>query len=100
LTDGERIILEVTLRQTAPGAEGCQADVRLSHPMKKPVYWMVAITTDYGWDTLAMKCVTVTKMLTVRLEFKLPNEGEYQLQLRVDCDSYRGLAQDVDLDKI
>jgi hypothetical protein len=95
---GERIILEVTLRQTTPGAERCQADVRLQHPVKKPVYWMVHIMTK--GDVLAMAVVTVAKMLTVRLEFTLPEEGEYELKLRVECDSYKGLDQHMELDKI
>jgi hypothetical protein len=98
LTDGERIILEVTLHQTVPGAEGCQANVQLQHPIKKSVYWMVSITTED--DILTMAVVTVAKMLAVRLEFTLPEEGEYKLFLQVDCDSYFGLRQDVDLDKI
>jgi pre-mRNA-splicing helicase BRR2 len=67
--------------------------------MKKPVYWMVAIRT-MNWDTLAMKCVTVAKTLTVILEFTLPDEGEYELELRVDCDSYFGLDQCIELDTI
>jgi hypothetical protein len=67
--------------------------------MKKSVFWMVYIMTK-GWDTLAMKCVSVAKTLTVRLEFALPNKGEYQLELHVDCDSYMGLAQYIDLETI
>jgi hypothetical protein len=67
--------------------------------MKKPVYWMVDIETENG-DVLATTFVTVAKALTVRLEFTLPEEGENQLYLRVDCDSYKGLAQCIGLDKI
>jgi hypothetical protein len=99
LRAGQRIALDVTLRQTVPGAEGCQADVRLQYPMKKPVFWIIAVATEY-YGLLAVKCVTVAKTLTVRLEFTLPDEGEYQLELRVNCDSYMGLAQCIDLDKI
>jgi pre-mRNA-splicing helicase BRR2 len=98
LTAGKRIILEVTLHQTVPGAEGCQANVRLQHPMKKSVYWMVYITIED--DILAMAVVTVVKTLVVRLEFTLPEEGEYELQLWVDCDSYMGLSQLICLDEI
>jgi hypothetical protein len=99
LRAGERMILEVTLRQTVPGAERCEADVRLQHPMKKPVYWMVAIMTKQDY-VLAMALVTVAKTLAVRLEFTLPEEGKYELVLAVDCDSYVGLSQCIDLDKI
>jgi pre-mRNA-splicing helicase BRR2 len=67
--------------------------------MKKPVYWMVAIMTK-GNNVLAMALVTVARTLAVRLEFTLPEEGQYELDLTVNCDSYRGLGQDVDLDKI
>jgi hypothetical protein len=67
--------------------------------MKKPVYWMFAIMTQ-AWDTLAMKCVSVAKALAVRLEFTLPEEGKYNLQLWVDCDSYMGLSRWIYLDHI
>jgi hypothetical protein len=66
--------------------------------MKKPVYWMVAIMTA-DQDTLAQRFVTVAKTLTVRLEFTLAKEGEYQLRLHVDCDSYMGLTQFINLGK-
>jgi hypothetical protein len=99
LRAGKRIILEVTLHQTAPGAEGCQADVRLQHPMKKPVYWAVAIMTKLK-HFLAMALVTVARTLAVRLEFTLPKEGQYELDLWVDCDSYMGLGRTIRLDEI
>jgi pre-mRNA-splicing helicase BRR2 len=67
--------------------------------MKKPVNWRVAVMPEYE-DFLAMELVTVAKALTVRLEFTLPEEGEYELVLRVDCDSYFGLSQCIWLDEI
>jgi pre-mRNA-splicing helicase BRR2 len=67
--------------------------------MKKPVYWMVSIEIENG-DVLAMAFVTVAKALAVRLEFTLPDEGEYELVLLVDCDSYMGLGQYMDLETI
>jgi pre-mRNA-splicing helicase BRR2 len=95
---GERIVLEVILHQTVPGAEGGQADVWLHHPMKKPVYWSIAvIAAEEG--TLATKCVTVAKTLMVKLEFTLP-EGEHLLELWVDCDSYIGVDYHLELGKI
>jgi hypothetical protein len=96
---GKRVILEVTLCQTAPGAEGCQADVRPQHLMKKHVYWMVVITIKND-KVLAMALVTVAKTLAVRLEYMLPEEGQYELELWVDCDSYVGLKQCINLGKI
>jgi hypothetical protein len=66
--------------------------------MRKPVFWMVYIMTK--GDVLAMAVATVAKMLAVRLEFTLPEEGEYELELWVDCDSYMGLKQCIKLDKI
>jgi pre-mRNA-splicing helicase BRR2 len=90
---GERIILEVTLRQTVPGAERCQA-----YPMKKSVCWMLAIITK-DTDILALTFVTVAKTLAVRLEFSLP-EGWHQPRLWVECDSYMGLSQWIRLDEI
>jgi hypothetical protein len=67
--------------------------------MKKPVYWMVSIKTG-DYEVVAMAFVTVAKTLAVRLEFTLPEEGKYELELCVDCDSYMGLSQFVRLDEI
>jgi hypothetical protein len=91
------MILEVILRQTVPGAEECQADVRLEHSTKKSVYWWVILKMED--DELAMKRVIVPKMRTVRLEFMLL-AGEYQLELEVECDSYMGLVYLIDLGKV
>jgi hypothetical protein len=69
--------------------------------MKKPVYWVVSImhmTEDE--DVLATAFVTVARTLAVRLEFTLPEEGKYELELYVDCDSYFGLSQYIRLDDI
>jgi pre-mRNA-splicing helicase BRR2 len=67
--------------------------------MKKPVYWMVSIETG-DYEVVAMAFVTVAKTLAVRLEFTLPEEGEYELELWVDCDSYMGLRKYIDLETI
>jgi hypothetical protein len=67
--------------------------------MKKPVYWVVSIETKND-DVLAMALVTVAKTLAVRLEFTLPKEGKYKLQLWVDCDSYMDFTGYIDLETI
>jgi pre-mRNA-splicing helicase BRR2 len=67
--------------------------------MKKPVYWAVAIMTKLK-HFLAMALVTVARTLAVRLEFTLPKEGQYELDLWVDCDSYMGLGRTIRLDEI
>jgi hypothetical protein len=67
--------------------------------MKKPVYWIVYIMVEEE-DVLAMALVTVAKTLAVRLEFTLLEEGQYELELWVDCDSYMGLGGCVDLGTI
>jgi hypothetical protein len=96
LRAGEQIILEVTLRQTVPGAEGCQVDVWNHHPWKRPVKWWIGVLAR-GY--VASEYVTVPKVLTVRLEFILP-QGTHELGLLVNCDSYMGLEQIIGLGKI
>jgi hypothetical protein len=99
LRAGKQIILEVTLRQTVPGAEGCGVDVTRI-PRKHPVKWWVGVQESpprYGW--FAHEYVTVAKVLTVRLKFVLP-QGWHSLTLHVRCDSYMGLDHSIRLGEI
>jgi pre-mRNA-splicing helicase BRR2 len=48
---------------------------------------------------LAHEYVSVPKTLTIKLGFMLP-KGTHFLSLYVNCDSYMGLEEDIDLDKI
>jgi hypothetical protein len=98
LSAGKQIILEVNLRQTVPGAEGCQVHVAHPYPRKHPVRWWVGVYIRWGgfrhW--LAHEYVSVPKTLTIRLGFMLP-KGTHVLGLHVNCDSYKGLDKFIGL---
>jgi hypothetical protein len=102
LSAGKQIILEVNLRQTVPGAEGCQVLVAHCYPRRHPVRWWVGVYVPPIWGSsrwLAHEYVSVPKTLTIRLGFMLP-EGTHNLMLHVICDSYMGLDEAIHLDKI
>jgi pre-mRNA-splicing helicase BRR2 len=97
LRAGKQIILEVNLRQTVPGAEGCQVHVAHPYPRKHPVRWWIGVRNESCW--LATEYVPVPKTLTLRLGFMLP-EGTHKLRLYVNCDSYMGFDEKIELGKI
>jgi pre-mRNA-splicing helicase BRR2 len=99
LRAGKQIILEVNLRQTVPGAEGCQVHVAHPYPRKHPVKWWVGVCTWLRRLWLAHEYVSVPKTLTIRLGFVLP-EGTHKLTLYVNCDSYMGLEENINLGEI
>jgi pre-mRNA-splicing helicase BRR2 len=94
LRAGKQIILEVNLRQTVPGAEECQVHVAHPYPRKHPVRWWIGVRNQRHW--LAHEYVSVSKTLTIRLGFMLP-EGTHKLTLYVNCDSYKGLDKFIEL---
>jgi hypothetical protein len=102
LSAGKQIILEVNLRQTVPGAEGCQVDIAHPYPRRHPVRWWVGaydswISGSPQW--LATEYVSVPKTLTIKLGFMLPR-GTHFLSLYVNCDSYKGLDRIIGLGAI
>jgi hypothetical protein len=101
LRAGKQIILEVNLRQTVPGAEGCQVEIAHHYPRKYPVRWWVGVY-DWSWSSrrwFAHEYVSVPKTLTIKLGFMLP-EGTHKLTLHVNCDSYVGLEETIELGEI
>ncbi|KAF7363545.1 U5 small nuclear ribonucleoprotein helicase [Mycena sanguinolenta] len=71
-----------------------------------PIILQVSLTRDLDDDDegasrrlLAIKRVTVTKSLAVKLEITLP-KGTHSLRLYVICDSYLGADHDISLDPI
>ena len=61
--------------------------------------WWLVVGDSASRQLLVIKRVTVTKSLSVKLEFTLP-KGKHSLKLYVLCDSYTGADHDIDLDPI
>jgi hypothetical protein len=97
LSASQQIILVVNLCQTVPGAERCQVEIADRYPRKHPVRWWIGVHIWRG--CLASEYVSVSKTLTLRLGFMLP-KGTHGLTLHVNCDSYKGLEENIELGKI
>lgn len=69
------------------------------YPLKKLANWWLVVGDAASRQLLVIKRVTVSKSLSVKLEFSLP-KGTHSLKLYVICDSYMGADHDIALDPI
>lgn len=100
-TAGAPITLKVTLARDADEDEGdsAQSVVAPFYPLKKLANWWLVVGDAVSRQLLVIKKVTISKSLTVKLEFSLP-AGTHNLKLYVICDSYIGADHDIALDPI
>ncbi|KAK7020512.1 putative ATP dependent RNA helicase [Favolaschia claudopus] len=100
-TAGAPIVLQVALqRDLDEGDEGGDQEVVAPfYPGKKMANWWLVVGESSTRRLLAIKRVTVTKSLAVKLEITLP-KGTHSLKLYVICDSYLGADHDISLDPI
>jgi pre-mRNA-splicing helicase BRR2 len=99
-TAGAPITLKVGLaRDVDEDDENDQTVVAPFYPLKKLANWWLVVGDASSRQLLVIKKVTVTKSLTVKLEFSLP-KGLHSLKLYVICDSYLGADHDIALDPI
>ncbi|KAG6376822.1 immunoglobulin E-set [Boletus reticuloceps] len=69
------------------------------YPVKKMASWWLVVGEPSTRQLHAIKRVTISKRLAVKLEFTLP-KGTHSLKLYVICDSHVGADHDVSLDPI
>ncbi|KAH0834659.1 putative RNA helicase [Lanmaoa asiatica] len=69
------------------------------YPVKKMANWWLVVGEPSTRQLHVIKRVTISKSLTVKLEFTLP-KGTHSLKLYVICDSYVGADHDLSLDPI
>ena len=99
-TAGAPITLKVGLaRDVDEDDENDQTVVAPFYPLKKLANWWLVVGDASSRQLLVIKKVTLTKSLTVKLEFSLP-KGVHNLKLYVICDSYLGADHDIALDPI
>lgn len=102
-SSGAPIFLQVNLAREAdedenPSAQA-QTVVAPLYPVQKMANWWLVVGEPSTKQLLVIKRVTVTKSLTVKLEFSLP-KGKHSLKLYAICDSYVGADHDIALDEI
>ncbi|KAF7305029.1 putative ATP dependent RNA helicase [Mycena kentingensis (nom. inval.)] len=100
-TAGSPIVLQVALaRDVDEDDEPSEQDVIAPfYPTKKLANWWLVVGDSSSRKLLAIKRVTVTKSLSVKLEITLP-KGTHSLKLYVICDSYLGADHDISLEPI
>jgi pre-mRNA-splicing helicase BRR2 len=100
-TAGAPIILQVALARDVDEDDGGddQTVVAPFYPSKKMANWWLVVGDAASRQLLVIKRVTVSKSLSVKLEFTLP-KGTHSLKLYVICDSYIGADHDISLDPI
>ena len=100
-TAGSPILLRVTLSRDIDEDEEDteQSVVAPFYPSKKLANWWIVLGDRDSRQLYVIKKVTVTKSLTVKLEFTLP-KGTHKPRLYVVCDSYIGADHDIELEPI
>jgi pre-mRNA-splicing helicase BRR2 len=69
------------------------------YPLKTIAHWWLVIGQPTTRQLLAIKKVTISRSLSVKLDFTLP-KGSHTLKLFVICDSYFGADHDIPLPAI
>jgi pre-mRNA-splicing helicase BRR2 len=64
------------------------------YPVKKMENWWLVVGDEKSKALLAIKRVTISRSLTVRLEYTVPTPGKHELKLFLMSDSYVGVDQD------
>ncbi|KIY72493.1 putative RNA helicase [Cylindrobasidium torrendii FP15055 ss-10] len=100
-TAGQPIVLQVALSKEEEEEDPASDDIVVApfFPMRKIANWWLVVGDTASRQLHVIKKVTVTKSLSVKLEFTLP-KGKHALKLYVICDSYVGADQDIALDEI
>jgi pre-mRNA-splicing helicase BRR2 len=99
-TSSTPITLQVWLSRDADEEdEGDISVIAPCFPGKKMANWWVVVGEQSTRQLLSIKRVTVSKNLSVKLEFTLP-KGKHTLKLYVICDSYIGADHDINLEPI
>ncbi|KAH9979649.1 putative RNA helicase [Russula compacta] len=92
-TSSTPIVLQVSLSREADEEED-EGDISV-----KLTNWWVVVGEQSTRQLLSIKRVTVSKSLSVKLEFTLP-KGTHALKLYVICDSYVGADHDINLEQV
>ncbi|KAE8223116.1 hypothetical protein CF319_g3803 [Tilletia indica] len=96
LSSGTPVTMRVTLEKDDEEASDAVA-VAPFYPTQKLTNWWLLVG-DPGTRSLhGIKKVTITKTLTVKLEFTLPKGTHERLRLYLLCDSYQGADRELPL---
>ncbi|CAD6986436.1 unnamed protein product [Tilletia controversa] len=96
LVSGAPVTMRVTLEKDDEEASDAVA-VAPFYPTQKLTNWWLLVG-DPGTRSLhGIKKVTITKTLTVKLEFTLPKGTHERLRLYLLCDSYQGADRELPL---
>ncbi|KAF9226154.1 Sec63-domain-containing protein [Gyrodon lividus] len=99
-TAGAPILMHVALSRDADEEDpDDQVVVAPFYPAKKMANWWLVVGEPSTRQLHVIKRVTVSKNLSVKLEFTLP-KGNHALKLYVICDSYVGADHDLSVDPI
>ncbi|KAJ3846706.1 Sec63 Brl domain-containing protein [Lentinula lateritia] len=100
-TAGAPIFLHVTLSRDVDDDDSPddQTVIAPYYPTKKLPNWWLVVGEPATRQLLVIKRVTLTKTLSVKLEFTLP-KGKHPLKLYVICDSYVGADHDIGLGEV
>ncbi|TWU78025.1 DEIH-box ATPase [Metarhizium rileyi] len=94
---GEPSYLSVKITRNVEEGDELDSTVHAPfYPTKKLENWWLVVGDDKTRNLLAIKRVTIGRELNVKLEYTVPEAGEYNLKLFLMSDSYVGVDQERD----
>ena len=96
ITAGEPAIMKIKVTRDAEDDDN-EVDTTVHapfYPPKKMENWWLVVAEEKTRSLLAIKRVTIQKVLDIKLEYVVPSAGEHELTLYLMCDSYLGVDQD------
>jgi pre-mRNA-splicing helicase BRR2 len=95
ITAGEPALLKIKVTRDVEDDAEVDTSVHAPfYPPKKMENWWLVVAEEKTRNLLAIKRVTIQKVLDVKLEYVVPTAGEHELTLYLMCDSYHGVDQD------
>ncbi|KAL9617270.1 MAG: hypothetical protein Q9160_007951 [Pyrenula sp. 1 TL-2023] len=98
ITAGDPAYLQVSVtRETDEDDEDIEVDTAVHapfYPGAKMENWWLVVGEEKSKSLLAVKRVTIGRILKTQLEYVVPTPGEHELTLYLMSDSYMGVDQD------
>ena len=94
ITSGEPAYLKVRIEREVEGDDEPDTVVHAPfYPNQKMENWWLVVGDEKTKTLLAIKRVTIGRLLELRLEYVVPSPGEHELTLYLMSDSYVGVDQ-------
>jgi len=97
ITAGDPAYIKIKITRDLDDEDSAEVDTTVHapfYPGKKMENWWLVVGEESSKTLLAIKRITIGRLLNLRLEYTVPTPGEHDLKLFLMSDSYVGVDQD------